>query len=321
MRTALTELLQIEYPIIQGAMAWVSEHKLVAAVANAGATGVIALGGRDAEWTRNEIRACKELTDKPFGVNLMLMAPNKDELVNVIIEEKPAFVTLGAGNPVPYIKPLQEAGIKVIPVVPSLKLAKRIEEAGADAMIVEGMEAGGHIGKLTTMALVRQVADAVSIPVIGAGGVADGRGMAAVLMLGAEAVQVGTRFAVAKESNAHQNFKDKILKAKDIDTVISASVVGHPVRAIKNKLATEYNQAEKDFLAGKKTQEEIEELGAGALRNAVVDGDVEYGSVMAGQIAGLVRKEETCAEILEDLYTGAAKVIKEEAARWADVNV
>ena len=321
MRTALTELLQIEYPIIQGAMAWVSEHKLVAAVANAGATGVIALGGRDAEWTRNEIRACKELTDKPFGVNLMLMAPNKDELVNVIIEEKPAFVTLGAGNPVPYIKPLQEAGIKVIPVVPSLKLAKRIEEAGADAMIVEGMEAGGHIGKLTTMTLVRQVADAVSIPVIGAGGVADGHGMAAVLMLGADAVQVGTRFVVAKESNAHQNFKDKILKAKDIDTVISASVVGHPVRAIKNKLATEYNQAEKDFLAGKKTQEEIEELGAGALRNAVVDGDVEYGSVMAGQIAGLVRKEETYAEILEDLYTGAAKVIKEEAARWADVNV
>ena len=321
MRTKLTELLNIEYPIIQGAMAWVSEATLVAAVANAGATGVIALGGRDAEWTRNEIRACKELTDKPFGVNLMLMAPNKDELVDVIIAEKPAFVTLGAGNPVPYIKPLQEAGIKVIPVVPSLKLAKRIEEAGADAMIVEGMEAGGHIGKLTTMALVRQVADAVSIPVIGAGGVADGRGMAAVLMLGAEAVQVGTRFAVAKESNAHQNFKDKILKAKDIDTVISASVVGHPVRAIKNKLATEYNQAEKDFLAGKKTQEEIEELGAGALRNAVVDGDVEYGSVMAGQIAGLVRKEETCAEILEDLYTGAAKVIKEEAARWADVNV
>ena len=321
MRTKLTELLNIEYPIIQGAMAWVSEATLVAAVANAGATGVIALGGRDAEWTRNEIRACKELTDKPFGVNLMLMAPNKDELVDVIIAEKPAFVTLGAGNPTPYIKPFQEAGIKVIPVVPSLKLAKRIQDAGADAIVVEGMEAGGHIGKLTTMALVRQVADAVSIPVIGAGGVADGRGMAAVLMLGAEAVQVGTRFAVAKESNAHQNFKDKILKAKDIDTVISASVVGHPVRAIKNKLATEYNQAEKDFLAGKKTQEEIEELGAGALRNAVVDGDVEYGSVMAGQIAGLVRKEETCAEILEDLYTGAAKVIKEEAARWADVNV
>ena len=192
---------------------------------------------------------------------------------------------------------------------------------GADAVIAEGMEAGGHIGKLTTMTLVRQVVEAVSIPVIGAGGVADGAGAAAVFMLGAEAVQVGTRFVVAKESNAHQNFKDKILKAKDIDTVVSASVVGHPVRAIKNKLATEYNQAEKDFLAGKKTQEEIEELGAGALRNAVVDGDVEYGSVMAGQIAGLVRKEETCAEILEDLYTGAAKVIKEEAARWADVNV
>ena len=278
------------------------------------------------------IRACKEvvkanidrvkqITDKPFGVNIMLLSPFADDIVDLVIEEGVKVVTTGAGNPGKYMERFHEAGITVIPVIPSVALAKRMEKLGADAVVAEGMEAGGHIGKLTTMALVRQVADAVSIPVIGAGGVADGRGMAAVLMLGAEAVQVGTRFAVAKESNAHQNFKDKILKAKDIDTVISASVVGHPVRAIKNKLATEYNQAEKDFLAGKKTQEEIEELGAGALRNAVVDGDVEYGSVMAGQIAGLVRKEETCAEILEDLYTGAAKVIKEEAARWADVNV
>ena len=194
-----------------------------------------------------------------------------------------------------------------------------MEKLGADAVIAEGMEAGGHIGKLTTMTLVRQVVEAVSIPVIGAGGVADGAGAAAVFMLGAAAVQVGTRFVVAKESNAHQNFKNKILKAKDIDTVVSASVVGHPVRAIKNKLASAYNQAEKDFLAGKKTQEEIEELGAGALRNAVVDGDVDNGSVMAGQIAGLVSKEETCAEILEDIYLGAAKVIQKEAARWADV--
>ena len=321
MKTKLTELLNIEYPIIQGAMAWVSEATLVAAVANAGATGVIALGGRDADWTRNEIRACKELTDKPFGVNIMLLSPFVDDIVDLVIEEGVKVVTTGAGNPGKYMERFHEAGITVIPVVPSVALAKRMEKLGADAVVAEGMEAGGHIGKLTTMALVRQVADAVSIPGVGAGGVADGRGMAAVLMLGAEAVQVGTRFAVAKESNAHQNFKDKILKAKDIDTVISASVVGHPVRAIKNKLATEYNQAEKDFLAGKKTQEEIEELGAGALRNAVVDGDVEYGSVMAGQIAGLVRKGETCAEILEDLYTGAAKVIKEEAARWADVNV
>ena len=321
MKTEVTELLGIEYPIIQGGMAWVAEYHLAAAVSAAGGLGLIGAASAPADWVRQQVREVKKLTDKPFGVNIMLMSPYADEIAQVIVEEKVPVVTTGAGNPGKYMERLHEAGITVIPVIPSVALAKRMEKLGADAVVAEGMEAGGHIGKLTTMALVRQVADAVSIPVIGAGGVADGRGMAAVLMLGAEAVQVGTRFAVAKESNAHQNFKDKILKAKDIDTVISASVVGHPVRAIKNKLATEYNQAEKDFLAGKKTQEEIEELGAGALRNAVVDGDVEYGSVMAGQIAGLVRKEETCAEILEDLYTGAAKVIKEEAARWADVNV
>ena len=321
MKTEVTELLGIEYPIIQGGMAWVAEYHLAAAVSAAGGLGLIGAASAPADWVRQQVREVKKLTDKPFGVNIMLMSPYADEIAQVIVEEKVPVVTTGAGNPGKYMERFHEAGITVIPVIPSVALAKRMEKLGADAVVAEGMEAGGHIGKLTTMALVRQVADAVSIPVIGAGGVADGRGMAAVLMLGAEAVQVGTRFAVAKESNAHQNFKDKILKAKDIDTVISASVVGHPVRTIKNKLATEYNQAEKDFLAGKKTQEEIEELGAGALRNAVVDGDVEYGSVMAGQIAGLVRKEETCAEILEDLYTGAAKVIKEEAARWADVNV
>ena len=321
MKTEVTKLLGIEYPIIQGGMAWVAEYHLAAAVSEAGGLGLIGAASAPAEWVRQQVQEVKKLTDKPFGVNIMLMSPYADEIAQVIVEEKVPVVTTGAGNPGKYMERFHEAGITVIPVIPSVALAKRMEKLGADAVVAEGMEAGGHIGKLTTMALVRQVADAVSIPVIGAGGVADGRGMAAVLMLGAEAVQVGTRFAVAKESNAHQNFKDKILKAKDIDTVISASVVGHPVRAIKNKLATEYNQAEKDFLAGKKTQEEIEELGAGALRNAVVDGDVEYGSVMAGQIAGLVRKEETCAEILEDLYTGAAKVIKEEAARWADVNV
>ena len=321
MQTELTRLLGIQAPIIQGGMAWVAEHTLAAAVSNAGGLGIIGAANAPAEWVREQIRLTKQLTDKPFGVNVMLMSPYAPEIAQVVAEEGVSVVTTGAGNPESYMALWKSKGIKVIPVVASVALAKRMERAGADAVVAEGMEAGGHIGKLTTMALVRQVADAVSIPVIGAGGVADGRGMAAVLMLGADAVQVGTRFAVAKESNAHQNFKDKILKAKDIDTVISASVVGHPVRAIKNKLATEYNQAEKDFLAGKKTQEEIEELGAGALRNAVVDGDVEYGSVMAGQIAGLVRKEETCAEILEDLYTGAAKVIKEEAARWADVNV
>ena len=241
MRTALTELLQIEYPIIQGAMAWVSEHKLVAAVANAGATGVIALGGRDAEWTRNEIRACKELTDKPFGVNLMLMAPNKDELVNVIIEEKPAFVTLGAGNPVPYIKPLQEAGIKVIPVVPSLKLAKRIEEAGADAMIVEGMEAGGHIGSQTTMSLMENILPEISIPVVVAGSIVDGRGLAAALLMGAEGVQMGSRFLLAEECQAHQNMKEAIIKATDTDSVVTGLLSGHGgVRSLKNEFTSRY---------------------------------------------------------------------------------
>jgi len=306
MKSRITELLGIKYPIFQGGMAWVADGDLAGAVSNAGGLGIIGGGNAPKEVVKANIDRVKQITDKPFGVNIMLLSPFADDIVDLVIEEGVKVVTTGAGNPSKYMERFHEAGITVIPVIPSVALAKRMEKLGADAVVAEGMEAGGHIGKLTTMALVRQVADAVSIPVIGAGGVADGRGMAAVLMLGAEAVQVGTRFAVAKESNAHQNFKDKILKAKDIDTVISA---------------TEYNQAEKDFLAGKKTQEEIEELGAGALRNAVVDGDVEYGSVMAGQIAGLVRKEETCAEILEDLYTGAAKVIKEEAARWADVNV
>ena len=227
MRTALTQLLQIEYPIIQGAMAWVSEHKLVAAVANAGATGVIALGGRDAEWTRNEIRACKELTDKPFGVNLMLMAPNKDELVDIIIEEKPAFVTLGAGNPVPYIKPFQDAGIKVIPVVPSLKLAKRIQDAGADAMIIEGMEAGGHIGSQTTMSLMENILPEISIPVVVAGSSVDGRGLAAALLMGAEGVQMGSRFLLAEECQAHPNMKEAIINATDTDSVVTG-LLRHP---------------------------------------------------------------------------------------------
>ena len=247
MRTALTQLLQIEYPIIQGAMAWVSEHKLVAAVANAGATGVIALGGRDAEWTRNEIRACKELTDKPFGVNLMLMAPNKDELVDIIIEEKPAFVTLGAGNPVPYIKPFQDAGIKVIPVVPSLKLAKRIQDAGADAMIIEGMEAGGHIGSQTTMALMENILPEISIPVVVAGAIVDGRGLAAALLMGAEGVQMGSRFLLAEECQAHPNMKEAIINATDTDSVVTGLLSGHGgVRSLKNEFTTRYLAAETD---------------------------------------------------------------------------
>ena len=322
MKSRITELLGIKYPIFQGGMAWVADGDLAGAVSNAGGLGIIGGGNAPKEVVKANIDRVKQITDKPFGVNIMLLSPFADDIVDLVIEEGVKVVTTGAGNPGKYMERFHEAGITVIPVIPSVALAKRMEKLGADAVVAEGMEAGGHIGKLTTMALVRQVADVgiVSQLLVLVVLLMDVVWLL-FLLLGAEAVQVGTRFAVAKESNAHQNFKDKILKAKDIDTVISASVVGHPVRAIKNKLATEYNQAEKDFLAGKKTQEEIEELGAGALRNAVVDGDVEYGSVMAGQIAGLVRKEETCAEILEDLYTGAAKVIKEEAARWADVNV
>ncbi|EFQ57261.1 enoyl-[acyl-carrier-protein] reductase FabK [Streptococcus downei] len=320
MKTRITELLNIKYPIFQGGMAWVADGDLAGAVSNAGGLGIIGGGNAPKEVVKANIDKVKSITDKPFGVNIMLLSPFADDIVDLVIEEGVKVVTTGAGNPGKYMERLHEAGITVIPVVPSVALAKRMEKLGADAVIAEGMEAGGHIGKLTTMTLVRQVVDAIDIPVVGAGGVADGNGAAAVFMLGAEAIQVGTRFVVAKESNAHQNFKDKLLKAKDIDTVVSANVVGHPVRAIKNKLSSAYAQAEKDYLTGKLKKEEIEELGAGALRNAVVDGDVQNGSVMAGQIAGLVRKEETCQEILEDLYYGAAKVIKDQAARWADVS-
>lgn len=320
MKTRITELLNIKYPIFQGGMAWVADGDLAGAVSNAGGLGIIGGGNAPKEVVKTNIDKVKSITDKPFGVNIMLLSPFADDIVDLVIEEGVKVVTTGAGNPGKYMERLHEAGITVIPVVPSVALAKRMEKLGADAVIAEGMEAGGHIGKLTTMTLVRQVVDAIDIPVVGAGGVADGNGAAAVFMLGAEAIQVGTRFVVAKESNAHQNFKDKLLKAKDIDTVVSANVVGHPVRTIKNKLSSAYAQAEKDYLTGKLKKEEIEELGAGALRNAVVDGDVQNGSVMAGQIAGLVRKEETCQEILEDLYYGAAKVIKDQAARWADVS-
>ena len=308
MRTALTELLQIEYPIIQGAMAWVSEHKLVAAVANAGATGVIALGGRDAEWTRNEIRACKELTDKPFGVNLMLMAPNKDELLDIIIEEKPAFVTLGAGNPVPYIKPLQEAGIKAIPVVPSLKLAKRIEEAGADAMIVEGMEAGGHIGSQTTMSLMENILPEISIPVVVAGSIVDGRGLAAALLMGAQGVQMGSRFLLAEECQAHQNMKDAIIKATDTDSVVTGLLSGHGgVRSLKNEFTTRYLAAETD---GVTTPEERTKMSKGTNKRAAIDGDVVNGAVQVGQALNRLVTIEPAHTIVQTVMNEAIMSIR-----------
>lgn len=321
MKTHITELLNIDYPIFQGGMAWVADGDLAGAVSNAGGLGIIGGGNAPKEVVKANIDRVKAITDKPFGVNIMLLSPFADDIVDLVIEEGVKVVTTGAGNPGKYMERLHQAGIIVIPVVPSVALAKRMEKLGVDAVIAEGMEAGGHIGKLTTMTLVRQVVEAVSIPVIAAGGIADGRGAAAAFMLGAEAVQVGTRFVVAKESNAHQNFKDKILKAKDIDTVISAQVVGHPVRSIKNKLTSAYANAEKEFLTNQKTADDIEEMGAGSLRNAVVDGDVVNGSVMAGQIAGLVKEEESCEAILKDIYYGAASVIQEESKRWQAVSL
>ncbi len=317
MKTRITELLDIKYPIFQGGMAWVADGDLAGAVSNAGGLGIIGGGNAPKEVVKANIDKVKAITDKPFGVNIMLLSPFADDIVDLVIEEGIKVVTTGAGNPGKYMERFHDAGMVVIPVVPSVALAKRMEKIGADAVVAEGMEAGGHIGKLTTMTLVRQVAEAVSIPVIAAGGIADGRGAAAGFMLGAEAVQVGTRFVVAKESNAHPNYKQKIIKAKDIDTTISAQHFGHAVRVLKNGLSRDFEKAEKEaFKQENPNLTVFENLGAGALRRSVVDGDVETGSIMAGQIAGFVSKEETCEEILKDIYYGAAEVIKAEAQRW-----
>lgn len=301
MKTEITKLLGIEYPIIQGGMAWVAEYHLAAAVSDAGGLGIIAAGAAPAEWVREQIREVKKLTDKPFGVNIMLMNPSADEIAKVVVEEGVKVVTTGAGNPEKYMKEWKEAGIKVIPVVASVALAKRMEKCGADAVVAEGTEAGGHIGELTTMVLVPQVRDAVSIPVIAAGGVADGRGMAAAFMLGADAVQIGTHFVVTKECIVHQNYKDCILKAKDIDTRVTGRSTGHPVRALRNNLTMEYLKKEAEGA----TAEELEQLAAGGLRKAVVEGDTRTGSLMAGQSAGLVKEECTCKEFIERITAEA----------------
>lgn len=316
MRTALTQLLNIEYPIIQGAMAWISESKLVSAVANAGATGVIALGGRDAEWTQNEIRACKTLTDKPFGVNLMLMAPNKDELVSVIIEEQPAFVTLGAGNPVPYIKIFQDAGIKVIPVVPSLKLAKRIEDAGADAIIIEGMEAGGHIGSQTTMSLMENILPEIKIPVVVAGSIVDGRGLAAALLMGAQGVQMGSRFLLAEECTAHINMKEAIIKATDTDSVVTGLLSGHGgVRSLRSEFTDRYIAAETDGIT---TAEERSKMSQGTNKLAAVDGDVVNGAVQVGQGLNRLNEIEPARFIVQSVMNEAIMSIR-KAQRFIDI--
>ena len=299
MKTEVTELLGIEYPIIQGGMAWVAEYHLAAGVSNAGGLGLIGAASAPAEWVREQIREAKKLTDKPFGVNIMLMSPYADEVAKVIVEEGVKVVTTGAGNPEKYMEMWKEAGVKVIPVVASVALAKRMERCGADAVVAEGCEAGGHIGENTRMVLVPQIVDAVNIPVIAAGGIADGRGMAAAFMLGAKGMQLGTHFVTTKESIVHENYKQAILKAKDIDSRVTGRTTGHPVRALRNQMTKKYLELEKNGAGF----EELELLTLGGLRKAVVDGDVVNGSVMAGQSAAMVKEELTCQELVQKLVT------------------
>lgn len=305
LRTRLTTLLGIEHPIIQGGMAWTATAELSAAVSNAGGIGIIGAGHMPTDNLRTQIRNAKLLTDKPFGVNLMLLTPHIDEIVQLVLDEHVPMVTTGAGSPGKYMAALKEAGIKVIPIVPSVPLAKRMEAMGADAVIGEGMEAGGHIGDLTTMVLIPQLADAVSIPVIAAGGIADGRGMAAAFALGAVGVQVGTRFMCAEECTIHPDVKAEVLRAKDRDTVVTGRSTGHPVRVIKNKLARQIIELDRENKA-----EEIEALGAGKLALAMRDGDVAMGSLMAGQVASMVCRIEPAADIVAELMRDAQEVMR-----------
>lgn len=306
MKTEITELLGIKYPIVQGGMAWVAEYHLAAAVSEAGGLGLIGAASAPAQWVREQVQKAKALTDKPFGVNIMLMSPYADEVADVIVEKGVQVVTTGAGNPEKYMKMWKMAGVKVIPVVASVAMAKRMERMGADAVVAEGSEAGGHIGETTTMVLVPQIASAVKIPVIAAGGIADGRGVAAAFMLGARGVQLGTHFVVAKESQVHDNYKKCIIKAKDIDTKVTGRSTGHPVRALRNQMTKEYLKKEAEGASF----EELELLTLGGLRKAVVDGDVANGSIMAGQSAGMVKEELTCAELIQKLTKEADELLK-----------
>ncbi len=308
----LCELAGIEYPIFQGGMAWVANASLASAVSNAGGLGIIAAMNSNAQQLRAEISKCRTMTEKPFGVNIMLMSPFADEVAEVVAEEKIPVVTTGAGNPSKYMERWLEAGIKVIPVVPSVALAKMVVRRGAAAVVAEGGESGGHVGDLTTMTLVPQVCDAVDVPVIAAGGIGDGRGVAASFMLGACGVQVGTRFLVAKECTIHQNYKNKVLSARDIDTMTTGKRFGHPVRCLKNDFSRML--LENEYEPGM-TAEQFEKLGVGALRKAVLDGDVAAGSFMCGQIAGMVNKEQTCREIIEEMFSQAEELLK-GAAQW-----
>ena len=311
MKTRITDLLGIEFPILQGGMAWVADGHLAAAVSAGGGLGIIGAATAPKEWVREQIRLVRSKTDKPFGVNIMLMSPTAKDIAELMIEEKVPVVTTGAGNPSPFIPAWKEAGIRVIPVVPSTALAVRMERMGADAVVAEGGESGGHVGELSTMALLPQVVDAVQIPVIGAGGIADGRGFAAVLMLGASAVQVGTRFVCCTECTAHEQYKQKIVGAKDSDSRVTGRPTGHPVRVLRNRLARQFQ----DLESSGASVEEIEKLGEGKLRAAVVDGDVEYGSVMAGQIAGMICDIRPAADILRGMNADAEALL---AGGWKE---
>ena len=299
MKSQICEMLGIEYPIFQGAMAWIANASLAAAVSEAGGLGIIAGGTAPVEVIRSEVQKAKKITTKPIGVNIMLLSPHADEMAKMVCEEGIKVVTTGAGTPGKHMDMWKAHNIKVIPVVPSVAIAKRMVRSGADAVIAEGTEAGGHVGELTTMVLVPQIVDAVDVPVIAAGGIADGRGMAAALMLGADAVQIGTRFLTAYECTIHENYKSKILKAKDIDTVVTGRRTGHPVRVIKNKLSRRFNELDLSM----DPLEEYEKLGAGALARAVLEGDMDNGSIMAGQIAAIVDKEQSCKEIIDEIMT------------------
>lgn len=305
MQTEINNLLEIEYPIIQGGMAWVAEHHLAAAVSEAGGFGLIGAANAPADWVREQIRKTKELTDRPFGVNVMLMSPYADEVARVIAEEGVKAVTTGAGNPEKYMELWKERNIKVIPVVASVALAKRMERCGADAVVAEGCESGGHIGESTTMTLVPQVVDAVDIPVIAAGGIGDGRGIAAAFMLGAKGVQMGTRFVVTNECQVHPAYKERIIRAKDIDTRVTGRSTGHPIRALRNDMTKAYLQKEQE---GAST-EELELLASGALRRAVQEGDIHNGSLMSGQIAGLIKEEVSCKQLIETLVSQTKEVL------------
>jgi enoyl-[acyl-carrier protein] reductase II len=310
-KTPVCGLLGIDYPIFQGGMAWIADGRLAAAVSNGGGLGIISAMNAGADYLREQIRIARSLTDKPFGVNIMLMSPFVEDVSKVVAEEKVAVVTTGAGNPAKFIPLWKDAGIKVIPVVASVALAKLLTRAGADALIAEGGESGGHVGETTTLVLVPQVADATSLPVIAAGGIADGRGVAAAFMLGAVGVQLGTRFLVADECSVHENYKEKILNASDIATITTGKRLGHPVRSLKTTFSRAYFKAEYSSIS----DEELEAMGAGALRLAAVEGDNNKGCFLAGQAAGMVNKRQPAAEIIRELFAEAEEVLG-GASKW-----